>query len=103
MKRPIIRSLFGLVGAFLVIVAFLVAFMGSASLLAGYIQEQGGMCGTGRALIRAMTLIYGFPIVAIAFGGCALAGLGNFKSSWWRFFRNVSIVLVVFTYFSVRS
>jgi hypothetical protein len=92
------RKAFGLIGALLCVSAFAVALAGTVFISVSYTQEFQARCGTPAASLRVSSFVYGLMVGGLGFGGCALASAGGFSSRWWRFFRNTTVGLCVFTF-----
>ena len=83
------------------VLVFIIAIFVNAWLLEIYIEERHSGCGGAVPALSILSFI-----VLFAMGGCAVAGYhliskSSFVSSWWRFTRNVTLVLCLVTTFVI--
>jgi hypothetical protein len=96
---PTIHRAFGFLGVLICLSAFVIALIGTAYISLSYVYERArcSWCGTPLVSLQTSAILYGIILIGIAFGGKSLADRGGFTSHWWRFWRNLTVGLCLFT------
>ena len=97
------RETLGFVGMQICLLAFILSIPGNGWLLRIYVEERHSGCGGAVSALEIFTVIFLLVMGIPALIGYRLVSKSSFACSWWRFTRNMTLLLCGVSVFVVYA
>jgi len=97
------RETLGFIGMQICLLVLIFSVLGNGWLLRIYVEERHSGCGGTVRELQALTVVYLLMMGIPALIGSRLVSKSSFACSWWRFTRNMTLLLCAISVFVVHA